>query len=83
MKNMKSRNREHRTKPTQPGDLFAAAFTGLLASGKDVYESGVCAANFTCKAIARTAAHRTHWYGLQFEPVLPELMAMCGREAEA
>ena len=22
MKNMKSRNREHRTKPTQPGDLF-------------------------------------------------------------
>ena len=65
------------------GDLFAAAFTGLLASGKDVYESGVCAANFTCKAIARTAAHRTHWYGLQFEPVLPELMAMCGREAEA
>ena len=65
------------------GDLFAAAFTGLLVSGKDVYESGVCAANFTCKAIARTAAHRTHWYGLQFEPVLPELMAMCGREAEA
>ena len=65
------------------GDLFAAAFTGLLLSGKAVYESGVCAADFTCKAIARTAAHRTHWYGLQFEQVLPELMEMCRREAEA
>lgn len=65
------------------GDLFAAAFTGLLLTGKDVYDSAVSAANFTCKAIARTAAHRTHWYGLRFEPVLPELMEMCGRGAEA
>lgn len=64
------------------GDLFAAACTGLLLTGKTVYDSACCAANFTCKAIARTAAHRTHWYGLQFEPVLPELMAMCRREAE-
>lgn len=64
------------------GDLFAAAFTGLLLTGKDVYDSAVCAANFTCKAIAQTAAHRTHWYGLRFEPVLPELMEMCRREAE-
>ena len=64
------------------GDLFAAAFTGLLLTGKNVYDSACCAANFTCKAIARTAAHRTHWYGLQFEPILPELMEMCGREAE-
>lgn len=65
------------------GDLFAAAFTGLLLSGKAVYESGACAADFTCKAIARTAADRTRRYGLRFEKVLPELMAMCGREAEA
>lgn len=64
------------------GDLFAAAFTGLLLTGKTMYDSACRAANFTCKAIARTAAHRTHWYGLQFEPILPELMEMCGREAE-
>ena len=86
---LKDGERMHRyTHPRFPGsfsgtgDLFAAAFTGLLLTGKTVYDSACCAANFTCKAIARTAAHRTHWYGIQFEPVLPELMAMCRREAE-
>lgn len=55
------------------GDLFAAAFTGAWVSGKPLYDSAVIAADFTYGCIARTAAEPAHWYGIQFEPGLPEL----------
>lgn len=61
------------------GDLFAATFTGLWLSGRGMYDSAVCAADFTCRCIRRTAAEPAHWYGLQFEPELPALTELCGQ----
>lgn len=60
------------------GDLFAAAFAGALASEKGVYESAQIAADFTCGCIKCTLAQPAHWYGVKFEPMLPELMQMLG-----
>ena len=60
------------------GDLFAAAFTGALAAEKGLYESAKIAADFTCRCIECTIARPAHWYGVKFEPVLPELMRMLG-----
>ena len=58
------------------GDLFAAAFTGALMAEKPLYDSARIAADFTCGCIERTAAQPAHWYGVKFEPVLPELIGM-------
>ena len=60
------------------GDLFAAAFTGALAAEKGLYESAKIAADFTCRCIECTIVQPAHWYGVKFEPVLPELMRMLG-----
>ena len=60
------------------GDLFAAAFTGALAAEKGLYESARIAADFTYRCIQCTAAAPAHWYGVKFEPALPELMQMLG-----
>lgn len=58
------------------GDLFAAAFTGGLAAGKAMYDSARIAADFTCRCIECTSQQPAHWYGVKFEPVLPELIEM-------
>ena len=58
------------------GDLFAAAFTGALASEKGVYESAQIAADFTCACIKCTLKQPAHWYGVKFEPVLRSLAEM-------
>lgn len=58
------------------GDLFAAAFAGAMAREKTMYDSARIAADFTCRCIACTAAQPAHWYGVKFEPVLPELIEM-------
>ena len=60
------------------GDLFAAAFAGALAAEKGLHESAKIAADFTYRCIQCTAAEPAHWYGVKFEPVLPELMQMLG-----
>ena len=60
------------------GDLFAAAFAGALAAEKGLYESARIAADFTYRCIQCTAAEPAQWYGIKFEPVLPELMRMLG-----
>ena len=58
------------------GDIFASAFCGAVASGKDLMEAGKIAAQFTLQSIENTAAAPAHWYGVKFETVLPELMKM-------
>ena len=58
------------------GDLFAAAFAGALAAEKELHESAKIAADFTYRCIQCTAAEPAHWYGVKFEPVLPELIRM-------
>ena len=56
------------------GDIFAAAFTGAWMAGKNLYDSARIAADFTCRCLECTAAQPAHWYGVKFEPVLPELI---------
>lgn len=58
------------------GDLFAACFTGGLMRGKDLRDAARIAADFTCRTIENTMKNPAHWYGIKFEPLLPELMAM-------
>ena len=58
------------------GDIFAAAFTGALCRGKQTLDAGKIAAAFTCRCIENTRENPAHWYGVKFEPVLPELIRM-------
>lgn len=58
------------------GDMFAAAFTGALMNGKKLSEAVEIAADFVCKSIENTEKAPAHWYGVKFEPVLPELIRM-------
>ena len=58
------------------GDLFASAFVGSLASGKDAYDAARIAAAFTLKSIRNTYEQPAHWYGVKFETALPDLIEM-------
>ena len=58
------------------GDLFAAAFTGAIASGKEVREAGRVASEFTLRAIENTFRNPAHWYGVKFETALPYLIEL-------
>ena len=58
------------------GDIFAAAFTGALMWGRSIRDASRIAAEFTCKCINETTANPAHWYGVKFEPALPELIQM-------
>ena len=61
------------------GDIFAAVFAGALMQGKNRLEAAKIAADFTCRCIENTLSAPAHWYGVKFEPLLPELMEMLGR----
>lgn len=56
------------------GDILAACFAGTLLRGKSTEEAVLIAADFTCRCIQETAKNPAHWYGVKFEPVLPELI---------
>ena len=58
------------------GDIFAAAFCGAVASGKDLMDAGKLAADFTLRCIENTAAAPAHWYGVKFETALQKLIKM-------
>ena len=58
------------------GDLFAAAFVGAIASGKEAADAGKIASEFTLRAIRNTYEHPAHWYGVKFETALPYLIEM-------
>ena len=64
------------------GDIFAAAFTGALMRGRTLQQAMEIAADFTCRCIENTRGNPAHWYGVKFEPVLPELMDMLEEAAE-
>lgn len=61
------------------GDIFAAVFTGALMQGKNRLDAAKIAADFTCRCIKNTVNAPAHWYGVKFEPLLPELMEMLGQ----
>lgn len=56
------------------GDILAACFTGACLRGKTTEEAAVIAADFTWHCIQETEKNPAHWYGVKFEPVLPELI---------
>lgn len=58
------------------GDIFAAAFTGALLREKTIREALAIAGEFTGKCVENTQLYPAHWYGVRFEPLLPELMKM-------
>lgn len=58
------------------GDIFAAAFVGALACGKECCRAAQIAADFTCRCIENTFTAPAHWYGVKFETALPELIRM-------
>ncbi len=56
------------------GDVYASAFVGALMRGNGVDKAAAVAADFTVKCIKGTAGDKSHWYGVKFEPLLPELI---------
>lgn len=58
------------------GDVFASAFTGAVLRGRDYYDAARIAADFTLRCIENTLADEGHWYGVDFESVLPELLRL-------
>ena len=57
------------------GDVYASAFTGALMRGKSIFEAATIAADYTVACIKNTMGDSSHWYGVKFEPVLPQLTA--------
>lgn len=56
------------------GDVFASAFTGAYMGGRDLYTAAQIAADYTVSCIRETVKDPTHWYGVKFEAVLPQLV---------
>ncbi len=56
------------------GDVFASAFTGALMHGHTAYEAAKIAADFVVLCMENTIDDPDHWYGVKFEPMLPELI---------
>lgn len=55
------------------GDCFAAAFTGALMRGADIYEASVIATDFVVESILQTEKDPIPSYGVRFEKALPML----------
>lgn len=58
------------------GDVFASAFVGAWCQGKKLERAVTIAADYTKECIEKTWKEPAHWYGVKFEPVLPELIQM-------
>lgn len=56
------------------GDLFAACFTGAYLRGKPLMEAVQIAGDMVCRSIENTVNCPSHWYGVKFEAVIPELI---------
>lgn len=61
------------------GDVYASAFVGALLNGFSAYDSARIAADYTVLCIENTMDDDSHWYGVKFEPVLPQLIKMLGK----
>ncbi len=58
------------------GDVYASAFVGALERGLSAFDAARVAADYTVLCIENTQGDESHWYGVKFEPVLPELIRM-------
>lgn len=58
------------------GDIYASAFCGALASGRQPDEAAKIAGAYTYRCIRNTFENPAHWYGVKFETALAELIEM-------
>ncbi len=58
------------------GDVYSSTFTGCLMRGRSLYDAARIAADFTLRCIENTLSDEGHWYGVNFESALPELLRM-------
>lgn len=68
---------EHKKFPNSchgTGDIYASAFVGAVARGKEIFEAAKIAADYVLECIKETAKEEGHWYGAKFEPVLGKLI---------
>lgn len=56
------------------GDVYASSFVGSLMNGKSPLQAAKIAADYTVACIENTIGDKEHWYGVKFEPVLPQLI---------
>jgi len=56
------------------GDVYASAFAGAILRGRNLFEAAKIAGDYTLACIRYTGGDPEHWYGVKFEPVLPELI---------
>ncbi|MDO4467894.1 MAG: pyridoxamine kinase [Bacillota bacterium] len=56
------------------GDIFASSFVGAYLNGKPMIDAAKIAANYCLACIENTINDPAHWYGVKFEPVLPQLI---------
>ncbi len=56
------------------GDVYASSFTGSLLNGKSLLKSASIAANYVVESIKATIDDKEHWYGVNFEKAIPELI---------
>ncbi|HJJ36338.1 MAG TPA: pyridoxamine kinase [Methanocorpusculum sp.] len=58
------------------GDVYASVFVGALLNGKSAFSAAQIAADFTVKCIENTITDKSHWYGVKFETLIPDLIDM-------
>lgn len=56
------------------GDVYASVFVGALLHGRKIFDAARIAADFTVSCIEKTNEDSSHWYGVKFELLLPELI---------
>ena len=67
----------------QMEDIYASVFTGAYLHGMSAYQAAKLAADFTLQCIENTISDPSHWYGVKFETVLPELADRIKKSAES
>ncbi len=62
------------------GDVFSSSFVGVLLNGKSLLDAATIAADITRQSVALTIEDKDmHWYGVEFEKVLPEYLKKLGK----
>ena len=52
------------------GDVYSSIFIGSYLKGMNVFDAACAAADFVLEFIEYTIKDKSHWYGVQFEPLV-------------
>ncbi len=61
------------------GDVYASSFVGMMLNGHDAMQAAQIAADYTVECIEYTQEDQSHWYGVKFEPLIPNLVSKLNR----